>query len=98
MAYNVIVRPEAAREIQEAFDWYEGRSEGLGLEFLRAADACLSGVRRNPSAFQPVHEQVRRALLRKFPYALFYLLSDDTIVVVACFHVRRSPADWQRRT
>jgi toxin ParE1/3/4 len=97
MTYKVVVRPEAAREIQEAFDWYEGRSEGLGLEFLRAADACLSGVRRNPSAFQPVHEQVRRALLRKFPYALFYLLSEDTIVVVACFHVRRSPADWQRR-
>jgi plasmid stabilization system protein ParE len=98
VAYNVIVRPEAAREIQEAFDWYEGRGEGLGLEFLRAADACLSGVRRNPSAFQPVHDQVRRALLRKFPYALFYLLSDDTLVIIACFHVRRSPADWQRRT
>lgn len=97
MTYKVVVRPEAAREIQEAFDWYEGRSAGLGLEFLRAADACLSGVRRNPSAFQPVHEQVRRALLRKFPYALFYLISEDTIVVVACFHVRRSPADWQRR-
>ncbi|HEX7315992.1 MAG TPA: type II toxin-antitoxin system RelE/ParE family toxin [Pyrinomonadaceae bacterium] len=98
MAYNVIVRPEAAREIQEAFDWYEGRGEGLGLEFLRAADACLASVRRNPSAFQPVHQQVRRALLRKFPYALFYVTADDSIVVIACFHVRRSPADWQRRT
>lgn len=97
MTYKVVARPEAAREIREAFDWYEGRSEGLGLEFLRAADACLSGVRRNPFAFQPVHEHVRRALLRKFPYALFYLISEDTIVVVACFHVRRSPADWQRR-
>jgi hypothetical protein len=72
MTYNVIVRPEAAREIQEAFDWYEGRSEGLGLEFLRVADACLSGVQRNPTVYQVVHEQVRRALLRKFPYALFY--------------------------
>lgn len=97
MTYQVIVRPEAAREIQEAFDWYEGRGEGLGLEFLRAADACLSGVHRNPSAFQPVHEDVRRALLRKFPYALFYILRDDTIIVIACFHVKRSPADWQRR-
>lgn len=97
MTYQVIVRPEAAREIQGAFDWYEGRSDGLGLEFLRAADACLSSVRRNPLAFQPLHEQVRRALLRKFPYALFYILRDDAIVVIACFHVKRSPADWQRR-
>jgi hypothetical protein len=47
--------------VQEAFDWYEGRSEGLGREFLRAADACLAGVQRNPSAFPKVHKEVRRA-------------------------------------
>jgi hypothetical protein len=39
MSYEIIVRPEAAREVQEAFDWYEEKSGGLGLEFLRAADA-----------------------------------------------------------
>lgn len=98
MTYEVIVRPEAEREIQEAFDWYEERNEGLGLEFLRAADACLSTVQRNPAACPIVHEQVRRALLRKFPYALFYVVQEDTIVVLACFHAKRSPADWQRRS
>jgi len=97
MTYQVIVRPEAAREIQEAFDWYEERSEGLGLEFLRAADVCLSSVRRNPESYPIIHGQVRRALLRRFPYALFYLVQEDAVVVVACFHIKRSPADWQRR-
>jgi plasmid stabilization system protein ParE len=72
MTYRIIVRPEAEREIQEAFDWYEERSEGLGAEFLRAADACLSAVQRTPEASQTAHSEVRRALLRKFPYALFY--------------------------
>ena len=98
MTYKVIVRPEAEREIQEAFDWYEERDEGLGLEFLRAADACLSTVQRNPASSPIVHEQVRRALLRKFPYALFYLVREDTVVVLACFHAKRSPADWLRRS
>lgn len=97
MKYRVIVRPEAQREIQEAYDWYEERSEGLGLEFLRAADACLSAVQRNPAAYPPVHAQVRRALLRRFPYALFYLVEAETLVLLACFNVKRSPADWQRR-
>ncbi|HYX71294.1 MAG TPA: type II toxin-antitoxin system RelE/ParE family toxin [Nitrososphaera sp.] len=97
MTYKVIVRPEAEREIQEAFDWYEERSEGLGAEFLRTADACLSGVQRNPEAYQLVHSEVRRVLLRRFPYALFYLVREDTIIVLACFHIKRSPADWQRR-
>lgn len=97
MSLEVIVRPEAAQEIQEGFDWYEERSEGLGLEFLRAADACLAGVQRNPEAYQVVHERVRRALLRKFPYALFYLIEEERIVVIACFHVKRNEIDWLRR-
>src|SRR5436305_5390753 len=97
MTYRVIVRREAAREIQEAFDWYEERNEGLGLEFLRVADACLSGVQRHPTIHQLVHEEIRRALLRKFPYAIFYVVTEETVVVLACFHIKRSSADWLRR-
>jgi hypothetical protein len=48
MSYQIIIRPEAANEVQAAFDWYEEKSEGLGLEFLRAAEACLEKIRRNP--------------------------------------------------
>jgi toxin ParE1/3/4 len=97
MTYRITVRPETAREIQEAFDWYEGRNEGLGLEFLRAADASLAGVRRNPLAFPKVHKEVRRVLIRRFPYALFYIVEEESIVVVACFHAKRDPIDWLRR-
>jgi hypothetical protein len=73
MNRKIIIRPEAAREVQEAFDWYEERDEGLGAEFLRAAEACLSAIRRNPFAYPLVYGQVRRALLRRFPYACFML-------------------------
>lgn len=57
MKLEIIVRPEAAREVQEAFDWYEEKSVGLGLEFLRAADVCLAGIRRNPLASAEVHRE-----------------------------------------
>jgi len=53
MSYEIIVRPEAAREVQEAFDWYEEKSEGLGLEFLRAADECRRASREIRSRLQP---------------------------------------------
>ena len=97
MSYEIIVRPEAAREVQEAFEWYEERSEGLGLEFLRAADACLAGVRRNPLAVPIAYQEICRALLRKFPYALLYLVKEERIIVLACFHAKRNPIDWMRR-
>lgn len=97
MTYQITVRPEAAREVQDAFDRYEEKSEGLGTEFLRAAEACLAGVKRSPSAFPMVHEQVHRAFLRKFPYMLFYVVRDENIIVLACFHAKRNPIDWMRR-
>jgi plasmid stabilization system protein ParE len=98
MTRKIIVRPEAEAEVRAAFDWYEEQSEGLGFEFLRAIEACLSGVTRNPSAYTVVHEpNIRRALVRRFPYALFYLFDDDAIVVIAVFNVKRHPIDWLRR-
>lgn len=97
MSYEIIVRPEAAREVQEAFDWYQEKTEGLGLEFLRAADACLAGVQRNPLASPMMYQEIRRALLRKFPYILFYIVKEEQIIVLACFHARRDPIDWMRR-
>lgn len=97
MSYEIIVRPEAALEVQAAFDWYEEKSEGLGLEFLRAADACLAVIKRNPLASSTIYQEIRRALLRKFPDALFYITKEERIIVLACFHVKRTPVDWMRR-
>lgn len=98
MTRKVIIRAEAEAEVQAAFDWYEEQSVGLGFEFLRAIDACLSSVRRNPFAYTVVHEpNVRRSLVRRFPYALFYLVDDDAVVVIAVFNVKRPPIDWLRR-
>ncbi len=95
---QIIVRPEAEQEVQQAFHWYQEQSEGLGFEFLRAIEACLSGVTRNPFAYAVVKvPNVRRAIVRRFPYALFYLVDDDAIVVIAAFNVKRRPIDWLRR-
>ncbi|HEX4950296.1 MAG TPA: type II toxin-antitoxin system RelE/ParE family toxin [Blastocatellia bacterium] len=97
MSYQVIIRPEAAEEVQVAFDWYEEKSKGLGLEFLRTAEACLEKIRRNPLSYPLAYKQTRKAVLRKFPYSLFYVVEDETIIVLACFHGKRNPIDWLRR-
>lgn len=95
---QIIVRPEAEVEVQQAFDWYQAQSEGLGLEFLRAIEAGLSGITRNPFAYTIAKTpNVRRAVIRRFPYALFYLVDDEAIVVIAVFNVKRRPIDWLRR-
>ena len=92
MIRRVQILPEAEADITEAYQWYENKAKGLGLEFVRAVDARLELIRRNPLAFAPIHKDVRRVLLRKFPYGIYYLLGSEGIAVLACFHAKRDPA------
>ncbi|MCC6316818.1 MAG: type II toxin-antitoxin system RelE/ParE family toxin, partial [Gemmatimonadaceae bacterium] len=85
------VRPLAEGDVQAAFDWYEAQAEGLGHEFLRAVDACYAMIERWPEAFPVVYKRYRRALLRRFPYLVYYSVSDAVIEVVACAHGRQHP-------
>lgn len=86
---EIIIRPEAEAEVREAFYYYEDKNEGLGFEFMRSLDAALHFVRRNPFGYQTIYRNTRRVLIRKFPYALFYVVEEKRIVVIACFHQRR---------
>ena len=97
MTYRLIIRPEAELDIQDAFEWYETQIAGLGSEFIRAVDACLSSIGRNPQAHPIVYKQARRALIRRFPYIIFYVFDQELIAVVACFHGRRDPKSWEDR-
>lgn len=97
MSYELIIRPEAELDIQDAFEWYEAQTSGLGSEFIRAVDACLSGIGRNPLAYPTIYKQSRRALVRRFPYGIFYIFDQDIITVIACFHSKRNPKPWKAR-
>ena len=95
--HSLIVRPDAEVDITDAALWYETQSQGLGSEFLRSVDACLADVARAPQRFPIVHRNLRRALLRRFPYGVFFVAIDDPIEVAACLHARRDPRQWSER-
>ena len=97
MSYTLLIRPEAELDIQDAYQYYEEGEQGLGSEFVRAIDACFSQIGRNPLAYPLVHRQIRRALIRKFPYGIFYIVENSKIIVIACFHSKRDPKRWQDR-
>jgi plasmid stabilization system protein ParE len=94
---KIVIRPETEAEITEAYHYYEAVSEGLGGAFLLAVEACLDGIERSPTMYAAIYKDVRRGLLRRFPYGIFYIVEQEAIVVLACFHARRDPKQWQRR-
>ena len=95
---RVVVRPAAASDIEDAYQWYEFQQLGLGDEFLAALRSTRDRIVEHPEAFPVLHRDTRRALIpQRFPYGLFYRIYDDAIVVVACIHAKRDPRLWQRR-
>jgi len=91
-------RPEARDELLEAQAWYERRATGLGAAFGRAVEAAVESLQRTPQQYPVVHRDIRRVLLRRFPYAIFYRAADDEIIVLAVLHLARDPARWRSRT
>ena len=94
MPAKLIIAPEAELDVAEAYVWYERRRIGLGEEFLSSVDACMAGIRRQPAMCPLIHENYRRALIRRFPYAVFYEHAKSTVTVYAVFHTSR---EWRQR-
>lgn len=96
----VLVRPTSAAiaDLLAAHDWYEQRSPGLGKDFVRVIDDAFDGIAQQPTLFPPLHRGLRRLLVRRFPYAVFYRIDPDAIRVVAVLHSKMNVSRLQART
>jgi len=96
--YPVRLRPQVEDEVREAMRWYRNRVPGLEKELYAASLEGVSAIAEAPEAYRKVRGEVRRIVLTRFPYLLFYLFereSDSAEVVVLPFtHERRSPDRW----
>ncbi len=98
MNYALVFRPEVSRELREAHRWYESQKSGLGDEFLDCVSDTLSRIAQMPAAYALIYRDVRRALVQRFPYAVYYRVVSSRVIVTAVFHSRRDPKSWQVRS
>ena len=97
MNWRIAFRPEAAADVRAAFRWYEAQRPGLGHEFEATLDAELTLLRAAPTAFPIVFRQLRKLLLRRFPYAVYYEIEPEMIRIRAVLHLRQHPRRWRSR-
>ena len=95
--YRLISEPAAGLDVEAAFEWYENERPGLGVEFLDELRAGYNRIAAGPLKYEALRGGIRRALLRRFPYAVYFALEENIVVVVAVLHASRDPAEWQRR-
>jgi plasmid stabilization system protein ParE len=97
MSLPLVINPKAEADLAEAKTWYEGERAGLGEEFLECVDEAFEQIHAMPNVCRKVYLDLRRKLVRRFPYAVFYRIDEDQITVVAVYHCKRDPRGWQKR-
>jgi plasmid stabilization system protein ParE len=97
MSLPVVLRRKAQAEFDEALDGYERQQVGLGVEFADRVQAVFDRTSSTPEVHAVVYRDVRKALVRQFPYSIFYRIRADRVVVPAVFHTKRNPNIWKCR-
>lgn len=91
MTYELRFLPEIEEDVFGGYLWYEAKSSGLGEDFLRVFYAGVGEILRNQLLYPKIYRKFHRRLLRRFPYAIYYLIEDNHIIVFGLFHCARDP-------
>ena len=91
MKYTLRFLPDVDDDAVAAYKWYEEKSSGLGEDLLRMFYAFATEIQRNPLLYQEVHNKFRRRLLKRFPYAIYYSIKKNEVIVFGLFHCARNP-------
>lgn len=89
---TLVLRSEAKADALEAFEWYESHREGLGEEFRDAVGVTLSRLLARPESYAPGYRGLRRAVVRRFPYGVYFRVTGDVVLVIGIIHLKRHPS------
>ena len=89
MSRRIILSPDAKTDIHAIKRWYYRNGASLSLQFAAEVEFTLRLIAQYPHAFPLVKRGVRRALMKGFPYLIYFTLKGGTVSVIAVIHKRR---------
>ncbi|MCA1805651.1 MAG: type II toxin-antitoxin system RelE/ParE family toxin [Xanthomonadaceae bacterium] len=95
MNYKLILWQDAEKDLAQAYKWYNEKVPGLGFDFLAVVERVLESIQDNPLRFPVMYRKVRRALVSRFPFGIFFVTEEERVVVLAVMHTARDPAKWR---
>lgn len=97
MDFELILKPIVFSDLDDAVFFYESRVKGLGKKFYSQFLSCLEDIKTAPHNYNQVTKKVRRKLIKKFPYKIFFTIQDNTVYIIGISHTKRSGAFVKRR-
>lgn len=95
--YKLLINPFAELELNEAKEWYNLQKDKLGDKFINEVDKTVMQINENPYQFPKEKKQIRKAVVKTFPYSIFFYVADNLINIFAVFHSSRNPMIWKKR-
>ena len=87
----------AQSELDQAIDYYNQQSEGLGFEFALEVKNTIERIIQFPEAWFKLSKRSRRCRTNRFPYSIIYQIRSDRILITAVMHMHRNPDSWKSR-
>lgn len=94
---KIIVLPDAEKDIKETVKFYNENSEELEERFKLSLDFSFTQILQSPKLYPYVKFDIRKFVIKKFPFSIFYIDRKDAIYILAVFHDKRNPKEWKKR-
>lgn len=89
MNTKIIFKPAAIDDVKRIKQWYKLQKEGLENKFTNELKQCVNLLKKQPMMFQLRHESIRALPLKQFPYLVYYIFENNTIIILAVFAARQ---------
>ncbi|MEA1923505.1 MAG: type II toxin-antitoxin system RelE/ParE family toxin, partial [Pseudomonadota bacterium] len=85
------------KEFNKAIDYYEDIDPSLGYDFALEVYSTIKRSVEFPKAWTVLEGEIRRSLVRRFPYGILYSEEREGIFIVAVMNLHRNPDYWKKR-
>ena len=97
MAFEIIITPFAESDIKQSIKYYNSKSERLGKNFIEEVDSIFERIKYNPELFPIALDKTRKAVVKRFPYNVYFVITNSKIFITAVFNTWRQPKTWKNR-
>jgi len=94
LVMNIRYLKLAKLEFHDSIKYYETQQKGLGKKFDNSIKKSIDKILEFPNAFYKIDNSIRKYVVNKFPYNIYYLIEDDTIVILSIASQRKKPLYW----
>ena len=92
---KIRILEQAYQDLIDGYCFYEKQEDGLGTYFLDSLFADIDSLRIYAGIHSVHFDKYYRLLSRRFPFAVYYCIEDNTVLVYAVLDCRKNPA-WIR--